>query len=169
MKNDRFESGKQFLAWMDKRYPGSRTRILRAAGVPIATASLNGLGSAWPTLPDVGDIWGAPANQAILQPNALPEPEPAWYEKIASAAASIVPAYLQYKQQDKITDMQIERMKRDLPPIQDPGQYMAPAVKIQHTVDPSQFAPSQDTKKMLWIGGGILGVIALLMFTSDKK
>lgn len=169
MKQDQFEAGKSFLNWIDKKYPGSRAEIIKRANAPIATAYLQGLGQggAWPMLPSVGTIPGTPFPSGTLQPATLPEPEPAWYEKLASAAATVVPAYFTYKQQDKLTDMQIERMKRGLPPVEDPTQYM-PAVKVQHQVDTRalarQFTPSTETKNMLWVGGGVAAVLLFLMF-----
>lgn len=173
MKQDQFEAGKQFLNWMDSQYPGSKVEIIKRANTPIASAYLQGLPppglgqGAWPMLPDVGTIPGAPFPAGVAQPTAIPQPEPSWFEKIADAAAAVVPAYFTYKQQDKLTDMQIERMKRGLPPVEDPTQYM-PAVRVQHQVDTRalarQFTPSAETKNMLWVGGGIAAVLLFLMF-----
>ncbi len=186
MKNDDYAAGREFLNWMESRYPGSRAKILKRARVPIAAMRLSGLepaamGGLGPEAHGLGqfetitDIWsgtpplptagGAPtwSGAATLQPAATPKPEPAWWEKIASSATDVAKGYLSYKQQDKITDMQIERMSRGYPPIEDPGRYMAPTVKIAHEIDPRQFAPSKETQNLLLIGGLAIG--AVLLFT----
>jgi hypothetical protein len=170
MKQDQLEAGKRFLNWMEKTYPGSKAKIIKRANAPIATAYLQGLAPGLGQFPSFPML---PSNQpfpstAVLQPTALPEPEPVWYEKLADAAATIVPAYISYKQQDKLTDMQIERMKRDLPPIEDPGRYMAPTVKIAHQIDTAQLqrtlTPSKETQNLLWIAGGAAALMLFIMF-----
>lgn len=180
MKQDQFQAAKQFLAWMESRYPGSARRIVERAKVPIAAMALqglcpsvqglppsNGLGQ-FPGIPPLPTAGGTPvwSPAATLQPTATPEPEPDWWEKIAGAAADVAKGYLSYKQQDKITDMQVERMKRGMPPIEDPGRYMAPTVKVAHDIDPAQLrraiTPSAETQNLLMIGGLLIGGVLLL-------
>lgn len=183
MKNDDFAAGRRFLAWMESRYPGSAAKILTRSNIPVASAKLAGLGpnnglgqwadplsAPWSGIPPLPTAGGAPnwSGQATLQPAAVPKEEPAWWEKLASTAGDIAKGYLSYKQQDKITDMQVERMKRGMPPIEDPGRYMAPTVKIAHEVDPQQLrdviTPSKETQNMLLLGGGILAAVLAFAF-----
>ncbi len=188
MKNDDFAAGRRFLAWMETRYPGSAPLVLKKANIPIAATRLAGMGpnhglagmgprqglaqwdTAWSGIPPMPTAGGAPtwSGAATLQPAATPEPEPAWWEKLATAGADIAKGYLSYKQQDKITDMQVERMQRGLPPIEDPGRYMAPTVKIAHEIDPSQFAPSQETQNLLLTGGLAVGAVLLFMLLGNR-
>ncbi len=60
--------------------------------------------------------------------------EEGWLDKLIGAATTIAPAYLQFQQQKEILDMQLERAKQGLPPLE--TAYMAPTVRIQTELSP---------------------------------
>lgn len=60
--------------------------------------------------------------------------EEGWLDKLIGAATTIAPAYLQFQQQKDILDMQLERAKQGLPPLE--TAYMAPTVRIQTELTP---------------------------------
>lgn len=170
MKTSQIDAARAFLQWMEKRYPGSRAAILREADLPVSNTYLEGMGQ-FPSMTFPGGFGGStptvPFPTSIAQPTTIPAPSKAWYEKLADAAAKIVPAYFQYKTQDKITDAQIERMKNGYAPIEDPTAYM-PAIRIQHEVGVQRgavknvFDIDPDTKKYLALGGLGLGLFLLM-------
>lgn len=60
--------------------------------------------------------------------------EEGWLDKLIGAATTIAPAYLQFQQQKEILDMQLERAKQGLPPLE--TAYMAPTVRVQTELGP---------------------------------
>lgn len=60
--------------------------------------------------------------------------EEGWMDKLIGAATTIAPAYLQFQQQKEILDMQLERAKQGLPPLE--TAYLAPTVRIQTELSP---------------------------------
>lgn len=55
--------------------------------------------------------------------------EEGWLDKLIGATKEIAPAYLQFQQQKEIMDMQVQRAKQGLPPLD--TSFVAPTVKIQ--------------------------------------
>lgn len=87
----------------------------------------------------------------------------AWYSDVLSFAKEAIPAYLAYDAQKDIMDMNIERAKQGLPPV-DPGM-TAPQVKVIHQLPPEVQTSINDFKMgginvLLWgalaVGGFFL-------------
>lgn len=75
------------------------------------------------------------ATPSIMGPTIPQEQaEEGWLDKLIGAATTIAPAYLQFQQQKEILDMQLERAKQGLPPLE--TAYMAPTVRIQTELSP---------------------------------
>jgi hypothetical protein len=78
-----------------------------------------------------GDWW---ETSTATKTTTTTEDNGAWYSEILSFAKEAVPAYLAYDAQKDIMDMNIERAKQGLPPV-DPG-VTAPQVRVVHDFPP---------------------------------
>ncbi len=136
----RVAAKREFVEWLDKQNPelvakaqeiarrevktglGLSPRIYRySQDMNVRRAAMEqGLGQTTP--PIVGPT--IPQEQA----------EEGWLDKLIGAATTIAPAYLQFQQQKEILDMQLERAKQGLPPLE--TAYMAPTVRIQTELSP---------------------------------
>lgn len=174
MRFSRIQSAKLFLNWMEQRYPGSRQKILNLAPIPVDKGELSHLGQMSPmSFPGVFNpsvpTPTVPFPNVVAMPTTTPSPQKAWWEKLADAASQVVPAYFQYKTQDKITDAQIERMKQGYAPIENPTSYM-PAFRVQHEVDvPRSIGVTEETKNLLYIGGAMIGGLFLLNYMQNDN
>jgi len=145
--NKKQRAAEMFLNWVGKNISETaRQKILDEVD-----AESNGLGAADTV---ISNETGAPVATSVP-----------WYERVLNVTEKVLPAYQQYKMQEKIIKMQLERARNGQPPL-NVEQYSAPPVRVQ--VQPTftgQLAPS--TKRMLWIGGGLLA--ALLLWPSIKR
>lgn len=75
---------------------------------------------------------GAPAGElaatVVTEAQTAAAP-PSWLDRLVSAAGQILPAYLQYEQQRDVLEIQLERARAGLPPLES-GQF-APSVQVQ--------------------------------------
>ncbi len=92
-----------------------------------------GLGQATP------GIWAPPPEPTTTEEAATEE---SWLDKVIGAATTIAPAYLQFKQQKEILDMQLERAKQGLPPLE--TAYLAPTVRIQPELSPEALRTARE-------------------------
>lgn len=67
--------------------------------------------------------------------------EEGWLDKLIGAASTIAPAYIQFKQQQDILDMQIERAKQGLPPLE--SAYIAPTVRVEAGMTPEMMTTAR--------------------------
>lgn len=151
----------RFLNWVNKQFPGSKNEILARAGVTLT----------FPTFPNYLSSLGQDESSAYFvgPPSALaPTPQPteeSWtdiFGKIADAAKTIVPAYANYEMQKDNYNIQLERAKAGLPPL-DLSQ-TAPQIRVQHAVDYEALKREMepDTENLLWIGAAIIGGLLLI-------
>jgi len=86
-----------------------------------------------------------------------------WYSKVIDAAGQVATTYFQSKVQKETTDLQIERARQGLPPL-DLSQYGAAPVTTQ--ID---FKMSPQTKMLIWAGVAILGAVIVLPMLTRKR
>lgn len=137
----RDEAAAAFVDWLGRAYPGVVESFLEALGVDQAIAH--------------GQL-GAEGEQTLVQ-------------KMLDLAQGILPAYLQYKQQDEVLSIQLERAKAGLPPLET-GQF-APSVQIgldQETIarmadEATHRAASVAGSPLPWLigAGALVAVLAL--------
>jgi hypothetical protein len=96
-KLPRDEAHRAFVEWLDRAYPGMVPALLEALGVESIIARDGGLGQT---------------------------EEKSLVERLLDAATAVVPAYLQYEQQKDILEVQLDRARAGLPPL-DAGAYAA--------------------------------------------
>lgn len=82
-----------------------------------------------------------------------------WWEKIVSTLPTLGTAYLAYKGQQNVLDMNIQRANMGLPPI-DPSTG-APTIRTQVGLSPQLLARLQDGGTWLLYGGLALGAVLL--------
>jgi hypothetical protein len=92
---------------------------------------------------------GAPGMSAV-ETTATAKPESA-LTRLVSTITSLAPQYLQYRAQQQLLDVQLDRARQGLPPLR-PTDY-APAVQL--SVDPSMYSPALETLKPWLIYGGL--------------
>lgn len=98
-----------------------------------------------------------------------------FFSSLIDTVKNVIPAVLSYKQQSKVMNMQIERAKNNLPPI-DASAY-APVVKVEAAITPESEAAAKriametvrngigDMKP--WLFGG-MAVMAFLFYKSRR-
>ncbi len=125
-----------------------------------------GLGQAWPSMWEPTPTFPN-GSQTIPEEKA----EEGWLDKVIGAASTIAPAYLQFQQQKEILDMQLERAKQGLPPLE--TAYLAPTVRIQTELSPEAMRTAREG---LTAGIGqlgfpllVLGGVALMMMGQRRR
>lgn len=113
--------GAAFVKWVKIEFPRLAAAAERAAGAP-------------------GQLGGLAAGEAVAttvtqQPSAI--------DKFVSTIQTLAPQYLQYRAQQDLLKVQLDRARQGLPPL-DPSQY-APAVQL--SVDPRMYSPAVDAIK----------------------
>ena len=147
----------QFLKWADKTYPGLSRYVEKGTNQKIPRG-LFGLGEIT-TFPPGEDAY----YEASLTSEPVPEETSIW-DDMLNFAKEAIPAYFQYENNKRITDIQLERAKQGRPPI-DTSQYTAPPVTVQHEFSPGSLGFDDDTKKTLLTGAAILGALLLIWKT----
>lgn len=121
-----------WLNWLDKRFPGSKSRIVKNAG--------NRMGNK-------------------LGQEGVADQE--WYEQVITAASAIIPTYYNYKMQSKLVDAQIARARAGQDPLDAtffaPTATLAPTVR--HEISAGM---TDQTKNILLFGGLGLAAFFLL-------
>lgn len=153
----------QFTAWLQKYSPELHAALMERVGEPPAAGALGQLAESWDMLGQIDPFGGVGAPTETTTGNGQWD----WAKELLSsgieAAKTIVPQVLQYKTQQQILDMNVERAKAGLPPI-DPG-VIAPQVKVIHDVAP-EFRPAilaaGGMGNMLLWGGLALGAFMLV-------
>lgn len=146
-------AAQKFIGWVRRFHPEMHAAIVSRAGEAPKSGALNQLGEAWdmfyPSLYYKGtgfmgryhtdaqhlgqiDPFGGVGVSSTT--TTTTEENGAWYSEIFKFAKEAVPAYLAYDAQKDIMDMNIERAKQGLPPI-DPG-LTAPQVRVVHDFPP---------------------------------
>jgi hypothetical protein len=127
------KAAKELLNWMETQVPGSREKVISLVGSPGLSQVETSTGDA------------------------------PWYSKVIDAAGQVAATYFQGKVQKETTDLQIERARLGLPPL-DLSKYGAAPVTTQVDIK-----MSPQTKMMIWAGVAVLGAIILLPMMSRKR
>lgn len=144
----------QFLSWLQKFHPEMHAAVMERMGgreAPPAGA-LNQLSESW-------NMLGQLTEDPLIVPTATTTTNGAWdWARDALAfAKEAVPAYLAYDAQKDIMDLNMERAKSGLPPI-DPG-VVAPQVKVNVDLPPEARSLIEQMKMggnlLLWAGLGL--------------
>lgn len=143
----------QFLTWLKQDHPMIFRQALEKAETDKAyfveqtgnPAALSGLG--W-TLDDATGV-------AVAEPKS-------WWQSLAEGITSATTAYLGYKGQKASIEMNMERARQGLPPI-DLSRYNAPTLRTQVDVSPEILARLRETgtdtlKMMAVVGLGVAGL-----------
>lgn len=145
-----------FLLWLKNRQPWLYARVKDRLTVP----NLKGLGI------DINDTQLTAIN---LDTGLIPQPTVAatsgWSNTIQNVLTTAASAYLtktQLDAQKKILNMQLDRARQGLPPLDiDPSQYGVPSVKVGLSSDTS--------KVLLWGGVSFAALLVLLSFTGRRQ
>ncbi|NIT36962.1 MAG: hypothetical protein GTN49_10775 [candidate division Zixibacteria bacterium] len=137
----------RFLAWLQKFHPEMHAHVMARMGEAPKAGALNQLGEAWdmfyPSLyypssgyrgrwhshpPHLGqfDEWGT---MGVPTTTDTSDGE-SWYSGILDFAKEAIPAYLAYDAQKDLMELNMERARQGLDPI-DPGM-TAPQVRVVH-------------------------------------
>lgn len=139
--NNRTQAKLMYLERVKKFSPA----LYKAATMKVARAGgLSGL--------------GATVEEMLAEQNAFAEPaKAAWYDNILTSAVDAVkqlaPAYVGYKQQSQCLQINAERAKQGLPPVDCASAGLTPQVNV---------GVSPDTKIFVWAALG-LGAVFLLL------
>ena len=121
------------LNWLEKQYPGSKQKVIALIGAP-------GMGQV--------EVSGG---------------EAPWYSKVIDAAGQVATTYFQSQIQKETTDLQIERARQGLPPL-DLSLYGAAPVTTQVDIK-----MSPQTKMMIWAGVAVVAAIFLVPMLTRKR
>jgi len=148
----------QFVSWLKKFHPEMHAAVMQRMGGREAprNGALNQLGEAWdmfyPSMYYAGTgyrgRYHSPAEHSLsglgqgdwwetttaVKTTTTTDENGAWYSDILDFAKEAVPAYLAYDAQKDIMDLNMERAKQGLSPI-DPG-LTAPQIKVVHDLPP---------------------------------
>ncbi len=114
-----------------------------------------GLGQATPWDPFAPDPWATPPISPTIPEE---QAEESWLDKLIDTASNLAPAVFQTWQQKEIMDMQLERARQGLPPL-DTTQ-MAPTIRIQTELSPET---TRAAREGLTAGIGQLGFPLLVL------
>lgn len=104
-------ANKQLLNWIEQAFGPEAAELVRIQADELAAAEANGNGN----------------GNGLAQAEGETD-ERKWWEKITDAASEVLPKYLQYKTQSDILEVQLDRAREGLPPLQ-AGEY-APSVQV---------------------------------------
>lgn len=182
----RVRATQRFIAWLQDFHPEMAAAVIERGGEAPKTGALNQLGEAWDMFYPSnyysgtgyrgryhsraehlsglgqGDWWETgTATPTTTTDDSNGE---AWYTGILDFAKEAVPAYLAYDAQKDIMDLNMERAKQGLDPI-DPG-VAAPQVRVVHDFPPEVGTAITNFKMggmniLLW-GGLALGAFFLV-------
>ena len=127
------KAAQDLLNWLEKQYPGSKQKVVALIGAP-------GLG------------------QVDVSSGEAP-----WYTKAIEAAGQVATTYFQSKIQKETTDLQIQRARDGLPPL-DLSLYGAAPVTTQVDIK-----MSPQTKMMIWAGVAVVAAIFLVPMLTRKR
>ena len=127
------KAAQDLLNWLEAQYPGSKQKVIALIGAP-------GMG------------------QVDVSAGDAP-----WYSKVIDAAGQVATTYFQSKIQKETTDLQIERARQGLPPL-DLSLYGAAPVTTQVDIK-----MSPQTKMMIWAGVAVVAAIFLVPMLTRKR
>ena len=150
----------RFLSWLRKFSPEMHASVMERLGGREAPANgpLNRLSNSW-------DLAGLGAESPLIvgtTTTTSTTTDKPWYMEALDFAKQAVPAYLAYDAQKDLMDLNMERAKQGLDPI-DPG-LVAPQVTMQHQLPPETRGLIDQMKMggnlLLW---GALGIGAFFL------
>lgn len=163
MNERKMRGALKFMAWLQKFHPEMAAAISERVGEPPRPGALNQLGESWDMFypscyyGDAGyrDRWHSDDEHlgqidpfggvgVSTKTTTTTSDGESWYTGVLEFAKEAIPAYLAYDAQKDIMDMNIERAKQGLPPI-DPGM-TAPQVKVIHQLPPEVQTSINDFK-----------------------
>jgi hypothetical protein len=136
----------QFLAWAQEYSPEWHAAIVERIGEAPAAGGLMGLSRSFDML---GQFPGEDASVTATSNGVLD-----WADKLFSFAEKAIPAYLQTKQTIAVADLNLERAREGLPPL-DP-QATAAQINVTHQLPPqiqTQVDRAMSTGNLLLWGG----------------
>lgn len=138
-------AGSRFLEWVKGEHPSLYAAAQRrvSVGTPPKRGTFAGLGADAKADSKAGD--------AMATAGPL--------ERFVNTVTALAPQYLQYRAQQELLDVQLDRARQGLPPLR-PTDY-APAVQL--SVDPSMYSPQLEALKPWLLYGGI-AVAGLFLF-----
>ena len=158
----------QFIAWAQKFAPEYAAAIVERVGEAPKAGPLNALGESWDMLAGLGqDIYVPPGGSTSVSTSTTTAGSGGdffsfeWATKALDVAKEAIPSYFQFRTQQQIMDMNIERAKQGLPPI-DPG-VVAPQVKVIMDLPPGA-RQELDRWKMGGINILLWGAVAVAGF-----
>lgn len=134
----------QFLAWAQEYSPEWHAAIVERIGEAPAAGGLMGLSRSFDMLGDAASANVPASTNGVLD----------WADKLFSFAEKAVPAYFQTKQTIAVADLNLERAKHNLPPL-DP-QATAAQLNVTHQLPPqiqSQVDRAMSAGNLLLWGG----------------
>jgi hypothetical protein len=127
------KAAQDLLNWMESQFPGSKQKVIALVGAS-----------------ELGQV-------------EVSAGEAPWYSKVIDAAGQVATTYFQSKVQKETTDLQIERARQGLPPL-DLSLYGAAPVTTQ--ID---FKMSPQTKMLIWAGVAVVAAIFLVPMLTRKR
>ena len=100
---------------------------------------------------------------AVAKPIATP-PKKSWWNNFTTAVGDVGGKFLQYKSQQKVLRLQLQRAKQGLPPLD--MRRLAPVIKVQPELSPEMV---DDMKKYMVPAAIGVGAVVLILFMSRKR
>ncbi len=159
------------VEWMEQQNPAWMAKAEQIAKREIVKQSRLGLTPLIPRYSQDMNVRTATMGQATPPTVAEEKAEESWLDKLVGAAKDIAPAFIQFKQQKEILDMQVERAKQGLPPLE--AAYIAPTVRIQTELSPEMMTTARagitEGLQKLAIPLLLVGGVALVMMTGKRR
>lgn len=145
-----------FLAWLAATHPKAYDYV--RVSVPDYAADIEGLRSGASELRGLGLDLSFDAPNPDMPTVNIPAPDTSVWSQIATAVSQAAAAYVPLAQQKKLLDLQVERARQGLPPL-DTSQYESATAGVQFGVNRS----TQNTVLMVAAGLGGLFLLSQLM------
>ncbi len=170
----RVKAKRELLEWIEQQNPRWFAKAEQIAKRELVKQSRLGLTPLIPRYSQDMNVRAATMGQATppINPTVAEEKaEESWLDKLVGAAKDIAPAFIQFKQQKEILDMQVERAKQGLPPLE--AAYIAPTVRIQTELSPEMMTTARagitEGLQKLAIPLMLVGGVALVMMTGKRR
>ncbi len=165
--NARLKAKRELVEWMERQNPEWMEKAKQIAAREVGLGRTTYI----PRFDQDLNVRAAVMGQATppITP-AEAEAESSWLDKLVGAAKDIAPAFIQFKQQKEILDMQVERARQGLPPLE--AAYIAPTVRIQTELSPEMMTTARagitEGLQKLAVPLFLVGGLAVFMMTRRK-
>lgn len=140
------ENKRLFMQWMEENFPETYGAALIEATDRTNAVNAFGLGA-----------------HAVTKPIAAP-PQKSWWNNFTTAIGDVGGKFLQYKSQQKVLRLQLQRAKQGLPPLD--MSRLAPVIKVQPELSPEMV---DDVKKYMVPAAIGLGAVLLIVLMGRRK